>query len=206
MRQAFHDEKVCGLSSCAVVVAEGIPPVPFSPQNPLDEEVLCVLLSHDVVRGSRKMLQTHTDPNIADAFFRSLRVHCSGKSLPELLAEIQYGAFMTPPQPIEGDWDSFIDEHLCFQLKQRWEKVRAAQIQPEVEALMQPALQRLSKSEQTRVNKAFAVLGEQQWSEISVLVAKLAFVQTTVRCDWPSQACGVRHVWRTASFAESSEC
>ncbi|CAE7897615.1 unnamed protein product [Symbiodinium sp. KB8] len=125
------------------------------------------------------MFQAHTDPDIADAFFHNLRVHCSGKSLSELLAEIQYGAFMTPPQPIEEYWDSFIDERLCFQLKQRWEKVRAAQIQPEVEALMQPALQRLSEPEQTRVNKAFAVLGEQRWSQVSVLVAKLAFVQTT---------------------------
>ena len=176
------------------------------PQEPLDEEVHCVLLSYDVLDGLPSCFEKHSNSDIVDKFFRDLRVHCSGKSLTELLAEIHLGAFVAPPKPIREYWDSFVEHILSEELKDRWARIRAAQIRSEVEAQLEPALQRLQEPERTRAAKAIAAMEESGEHKSATLMAKLAFVQTPVRCDLPRHARSVLQEWCTASLAGDSEC
>lgn len=117
------------------------------------------------------------DPGLVELFKHVFSVDL-GRLLHDMHGTLAFSIDGADPDWFRGRWSR---EYIDLQVKWAWVTVRAAQVRPDVEALLHPTLQRLPEPERKRVAESIATLENSSFAENLVLMAKHAFVQTAVR-------------------------
>ena len=151
-------------------------------QSPVNVDTLETVLNPYMFTSFTWLVECNAPLGKVDPGVVKLLKHAFSVDLGRLLHDM-HGTLAFSFDGIDPDWfrsQLFMDQvDECLQ--SAWQSVRAAQVRPEVEALLQPALQRLPEPERANVTDAFGTRIKYDRCEFVALMVKHAFVQSKVR-------------------------